>query len=87
MEHPYNRLMVIYRKAKEYDKELTVINKALDVFTELYDKKKEPFAGRGKVAQLSKAYLNLLVPKRAIATIILSPYRNGLKEKQQLKRN
>ena len=57
LEHPYNRLLVLYRKGKEYGKELKVINKALDVFRELYDKKKEAFSGSGKVAQLSKAIL------------------------------
>ena len=32
--HPYERLMAIYRKRKEYDKEIEVIEKAIDVFTE-----------------------------------------------------
>ena len=57
LEQPYNRLMIIYRKAKDYDKELKIIDKALGVFTQHYDKKKAPFKGQGKLAQLSKALL------------------------------
>lgn len=30
--HPYERLMIIYRKRKEYDKEIEVIKKAIEVF-------------------------------------------------------
>ena len=30
--HPYERLMVLYRKRKEYDKEIAVIEKAISVF-------------------------------------------------------
>ena len=57
LEQPYNRLMIIYRKAKEYGKELKVIDKALEVFIQYYDEKKAPFKGSGKIAQLSKAIL------------------------------
>lgn len=32
--HSYDRLMILYRKAKEYDHEIRVINKALDVFSD-----------------------------------------------------
>lgn len=57
LEHPYNRLMIIYRKAKKYDKELKVIDKALEIFLQHYDEKKAPFKGAGKIAQLSRAIL------------------------------
>jgi tetratricopeptide (TPR) repeat protein len=57
LEQPYNRLMILYRKAKEYSKESKVIDKALAVFTQHYDEKKAPFRGTGKIARLSKAIL------------------------------
>lgn len=31
--HPYNRLAIIYRKRKEYSKEIAVLKQAIDVFT------------------------------------------------------
>lgn len=31
--HSYERLMILYRKRKEYDKEIKVIERAIDVFT------------------------------------------------------
>ena len=31
--HPYNRLAIIYRKQKEYEKEIIVLKQAIDVFT------------------------------------------------------
>lgn len=31
--HPYERLMILYRKRKEYDKEIFVIEKAINVFS------------------------------------------------------
>jgi tetratricopeptide (TPR) repeat protein len=57
IELPYNRLMVIYRKQKEYEKELKVLDKALEVFINHYDKKLQPYKGNTKLAQLSKALL------------------------------
>lgn len=33
--NPYNRLAIIYRKQKQYDKEIEVLNKAIDVFSAL----------------------------------------------------
>jgi tetratricopeptide (TPR) repeat protein len=33
--HPYDRLAVIYRKTKDYDNELRVLNRAIEVFNGL----------------------------------------------------
>lgn len=57
-EHPthgdaYSRLMTIYRKQKNYKKELQVINKAISTFEDLFKKKQPAF--NNKVAALSKA--------------------------------
>lgn len=54
-ERAYKRLMVIYRKQKEYKKELAVINKAIRSFEEKFNRKKPAF--NKKVAALSKALL------------------------------
>lgn len=50
----YDRLMIIYRKLKEYSKEAAVIKKAIHAFEDLYDHdaRKKPDK---KVAALSKA--------------------------------
>jgi tetratricopeptide (TPR) repeat protein len=60
IELPYNRLMIIYRKQKEYEKELKVLDKALEVFISHYDKKLKPYTGNTKLAQISKALLKSL---------------------------
>jgi tetratricopeptide (TPR) repeat protein len=57
-ELPYNRLMIYYRKERNYEEELKVIKQALDVFTDHYDKLPEKLVGKNKkVEQLSKALL------------------------------
>jgi tetratricopeptide (TPR) repeat protein len=57
IEQPYNRLMILYRKEKEYNKELKVIDKALEIFTHYYDEKKASFKSSDKIVRLSKAIL------------------------------
>lgn len=81
LEHPYNRLMVMYRKEKEYSKELKVINKALDVFTEVYNKKKEAFSGSGKIARLSMALLKTVGTKKSDEHYYPEPIPKWLKRK------
>lgn len=53
-EAAYDRLMIIYRKQKEYGKEAAVIDKAVKEFEALYDHDARKNAGR-KVTALSKA--------------------------------
>ena len=64
-EAAYDRLMIIYRKQKEYEKEAGVINKAIKEFETLYDHDARKNAGK-KVAALSKALNKLtgLVDKK-----------------------
>ena len=38
-ELPYNRLMIIYRKQKQFEDELELINKGIKTFEEFYRKK------------------------------------------------
>lgn len=33
--HPYNRLAIIYRKKKDYDNEIRILNIAIEIYTEL----------------------------------------------------
>ena len=52
---PYDRLMIIYRKLKEYDKELKVINAAISAFSKKH--KEQQISFPKKIAVLSKALL------------------------------
>ena len=79
-ELPYTRLMVIYRKGKEYQKEMNTIKKALDVFTEVYDKKKEA-TNTAKVTSISKALLKSLGVKSTDENFYPEPIAKWLKRK------
>jgi hypothetical protein len=50
-EKAYNRLMILYRKKKDYKNELRIINAGLKAFLEFYRSKK---SGSRKVADISK---------------------------------
>ena len=80
LELPYTRLMVIYRKGKEYQKEMNTIKKALDVFTEVYDKKKEA-TNTAKVTSISKALLKSLGVKSTDENFYPEPIAKWLKRK------
>ena len=45
---PYDRLMIYYRKAKDYTKELAVINKAINVFQTQLEKLRNKSLVRNK---------------------------------------
>jgi len=53
-EFVYNRLMIIYRKQKEYKKEAAVIKKGISSFEQLFSSNK---SADKKIARLSKALL------------------------------
>ena len=56
-EYPYDRLMVLYRKEKNYKHELRVINLGLKVFATFY-KKSTAKTGHGKkLSALSEAFM------------------------------
>jgi tetratricopeptide (TPR) repeat protein len=60
-ERAYNRLMIIYRKEKEYDAELKVIDKGIDAFTKLYQSKTKKVVGNDREAvRLSNALIKSL---------------------------
>jgi tetratricopeptide (TPR) repeat protein len=55
-ERAYNRLMIIYRKEKDYEAELKTIDKGIDAFTNLYASKTKKIVGNDKEAiRLSNA--------------------------------
>src|SRR5688500_513453 len=55
-EIPYNRLMILYRKQKNYEEELELINKGIKTFEEFYRKKSEKLISKHKsAAKLSDA--------------------------------
>ena len=83
LELPYNRLMVFYRKSKQYSKELKAIERALQVYTDHYENKKKPFKGAGKVAQLSKALLKSITSgKGKVENSYPEPIAKWLKRKE-----
>jgi len=81
LEKPYTRLMIFYRKAKEYSKAMTVINKGLEVFTAVHDKRKEAFSSSSKVAKLSKAILKSVGGKVKDENYYPEPITKWLKRK------
>ena len=55
-EVPYNRLMILYRKEKQYEQEFDLINKGIKAFEEFYQKRSEKLiAGKKTATQLSNA--------------------------------
>lgn len=57
-EVPYNRLMIIYRKQKETEKELQIIKKAIGAFEDMYASSVKTPKSK-KVSSLSNAFLKM----------------------------
>jgi hypothetical protein len=57
-EIAYNRLMIIYRKQKELDKELQIIKRAIRSFEDMYASSVK-IPGNKKVSHLSNAFLKM----------------------------
>lgn len=58
--HPYTRLMILYRKSKDAEKELRVINKAIKVYKDHYDEKSGRLLHSRKLEMAGKALLKSL---------------------------
>jgi len=57
-EFPYNRLMIIYRKQKNYKEELKVINEGINFFRQQHENKQKELTGSNKkIVQLSNAFM------------------------------
>lgn len=50
-EKAYDRLMILYRRAKDYKSELKLINKGIKAFEDFYKSKK---SGSRKIAEISR---------------------------------
>lgn len=62
-EKAYDRLMIVYRKEKNYIKELKIINTGIKAFQNFYKSRK---SGSKKIAEISKnsiVLLDLLIKK------------------------
>lgn len=59
---PYTRLMILYRKSKDAEKELRVINKAIKVYQEHYDEKTGRVLHNRKLEMAGRALLKSLTP-------------------------
>lgn len=83
-EWPYHRLMVIYRKSKNYKEEARVIDKAIRVFTDYYEEKSgKLFAGNKKLEQTGKALLKSLQSKgKKVESYLPEPVPGWIKRKQ-----
>src|SRR4051795_962329 len=57
-ELPYNRLMIIFRKQKNYKEELKVINEGISFFQEQHEsKQKNLITSNKKIIQLSNTFM------------------------------
>jgi tetratricopeptide (TPR) repeat protein len=83
-EDPYDRLMVIYRKLKQYKDELRVINSGIKFYENLYKKKSEKLLGKNKkLLQLSNALAKTtgLTDKKGNSTFYPEPIGRWRKRK------
>ncbi len=69
-EFGYDRLMIVYRKLKEYKKELRIINAGIKPFKNYY-KSKSKHSKSKKVADLSNAFFLPIIVQHTIQTFLL----------------
>lgn len=85
-EQPYERLMIFYRKSKNYEKELKIIDKALDIFQNYYKEKAEKIYGKNKkLEQVGKALLKSIQPKDS-KPYFPQPISKWIKRKQTVEK-
>jgi len=82
--HNYDRLMILYRKEKALKKELSLINTAIEKFTDLLHPDKN--SATKKIARLSKSILHAvgLTDKRGTALYHPQPIARWQKRKKIL---
>jgi hypothetical protein len=73
LEEPYSRLMVIYRKQKDYESELDIISKGIRAFEEFYKKRAEKVLGNKEAQRLSTALARSLGKGEKKAGSVLYP--------------
>jgi len=63
-EFPYDRLMIIYRKQKNYKEELKIINEGINFFKQQHENKQKELTGSNKkIIQLSNALMKSVALK------------------------
>ena len=85
-EAAYNRLMILYRKLKEYQKEITVIDQAIEIFeSEARSGDKQVEGKIGKLS-LSLGRLTGLIDKKGKSLYDPEPVASWKKRKQLAKK-
>ncbi|THU40220.1 hypothetical protein FAM09_10130 [Niastella caeni] len=85
---PYDRLMIYYRKQKEYKKELQIINQAIKIFSDQLEKQAgqqiEAAKSRASIKRLSEKFSKLsgLVDKKGNPKYLPEPLAHWTKRKQ-----
>jgi tetratricopeptide (TPR) repeat protein len=73
-QFPYDRLMIVYRKQKQYEDELKVIEKGIKIFGDLYKKRTQKTLSKRKNAQrLSNQLIKSLGLKDKYGEAIYQP--------------
>lgn len=89
-EYAYDRLMILYRKFKQYKEEMRIINAGIKAYENLYKTKSKHIRSR-KVAEISNALLKSTGLADKKGNQLYDPEPIGKwkkrKEKKQLKRN
>jgi len=82
-EFSYNRLMIFYRKEKDYEEELKLINKAIKNFQAQLDKKRKRLSsGKKQLVQLSNALITKAGLKKANQEYLPEPIASWMKRKK-----
>ena len=88
----FERLMVIYRKRKQFKDELRVINKGIDIFTQLNKRQLEENISKKKnkkeIEKLSNAFMKTsgLIDKKGKDVHIPEPINKWLKRKAMVEK-
>ena len=83
-EYPFDRLMIIYRKLKQYKEELKIINKGIRVFEDHYKKPLRKTARQEKLTTLSNAFMKSsgLTDKKGNLLYVPEPISRWKKRKE-----
>lgn len=85
-EEPYFRLMVLYRKLKEPEKELKAIEKGLKVFISAYDRRLKKYSGQDRLGKASKALLRTITGSTKLKINYPDPIPKWMKRKETVEK-
>lgn len=88
-EFPFDRLMIIYRKLKQFKNELRIISKGVRLFEERYKKQgRKTRAKQQKLTMLSNAFMKSagLLDRKGNLLYLPEPLSRWTKEKLRLKK-